>query len=114
MRLGGTNFLDKAKFFAWMFFFLGVICVLIAKMFNWRYFASLLMLITGIVVTVFFILTLARAGHLGAGRLTIFPLINQLLVLGIFPLIFGSNKVLMYWCDMDEGEGRKKIGKKKN
>ena len=111
MRLDGTNFMDKAKYFAWMFFFLGMIIVLIAKLFNWRYFASLMMLITGILVTIFFILTLVRAGDVGAGRLVIFPLVNQLLVLGILPLIWGTNKVCMYWCDTEKGSGRKKIGK---
>ena len=94
MRLDGPGFMDKAQYIAFFLFFLGAMIYFVARMFNFNMIASWTILATGLLVTLFFILALVRAGEFNIGNLHMFPLVMQMIALGLMPLVWGINEVI--------------------
>jgi len=94
-RMGYVGFMDMTMYIAFMVFFIGMIATLVNKLLGYRTMAAWALLATGALTTLFFILALVRAGEFSADNLHIFPLVMQMIVLGLFPLVWGANKVVM-------------------
>jgi len=112
MRNDFARFMDKAVFIAYLIFFLGLLMYLIAELFNFHRVAAMNIAVMGLLATIFFILAMVRLGEFDAGRMSMLQLASQMIVLGLFPLVWGVNRVLMHCMGMEKKKEKKRVAKK--
>ena len=90
------TFMAQTIYIGYITFFIGTIGFMVCRMLDFvvsRTVCAWILAATGLVTTVFMTLALIHAIDLG-GRFVIFPVVAQLVVFGLFPLLVGVNRLV--------------------